>query len=383
MSQSDTQPIDPSFVQMNPQKLQKVIALFHKQHADGAFPGGQMVVRRYGKIVVNEAIGIARSTKSPANDAFRVQQDTPFPVYSAGKPIAAIVIALLEDRGLLDVHAPIAALLPEFSAYGKDHITTLDVLTHTAGILIPSAYTVDPEKQLSWHMIVEAKPMYPRGTFAYMPLEYGVLLNAIVSQLTGKTLAECLNTDIAIPLNLPALQYGLAQRDINTIAYSFWLGKTPVKLYDAWITDVEGKINAAACFDSMNPAYNMITDANTLASFYEFLVQKGISPTGKHIVSSTLLDQYTHKAVSGWNKTLKIPLSMGRGFTLGGLLPSSYGWWNTGGCFGHGGLFSSLAYGDHRTQLAVAIFTNGNRSLYDFYKRFLPLTQTIRQACNE
>lgn len=381
MSHSYAQPVDPLSVNMNPKKLQKVIALFHQQQADGAFPGGQMVVRRYGEVVVNEHIGMARPAKSPHTLASLVQEQTPFPIYSAGKPIAAIVIALMEDRALLDVTAPISDLLPEFAAHGKEQINTLDVLTHTAGILIPSSYTLDPEKLLVWQMIVEAKPMYSRGTFAYMPLEYGIILNEIVLRVTGKTLAEFLHTEIAIPLNLPALQYGLAQRDINTLAYSFWLGKTPIKIYDVLIANVENSINSAVCFNSMNPAYNMITDANTLAEFYEFLVRKGVSSANKRVISQQTLDKYTHKAVSGWNKTLKIPLSMGRGFTLGGLLPSAYGWWNTLGCFGHGGLFSSLAFGDHRTQLAVAIITNGNRSLYDFYKRFLPLTHGIRQAC--
>ena len=344
------QAVDPVSVQMNPKKLGKVIALFKKQQSNGAFQGGQMVVRRFGEVVVNEHIGIARPSQSTESITYSVQHNTPFPVYSAGKPIAAIVIAILEDRGLLDVAAPISDLLPEFAAHNKQDITTLDILTHTAGILIPSSYTLVPEKQLVWRSIVEATPMYPRGTFAYMPLEYGVILTEIVMRVTGKTLPEFLDAEIATPLHLPALQYGLANRDINTLAYSFWLGKKPVKIYDALIADVEENMNAEACFNSMNPAYNMITDASTLAAFYEFLIRKELSPNGKPLLSEQTLHKYTTKAISGWNKTLKIPLSMGRGFTLGGMLPSAYGWWNTQGCFGHGGMFSSLAYGDHRAR---------------------------------
>ena len=97
-----------------------------------------------------------------------------------------------------------------------------------------------------------------------------------------------------------------------------------------------------------------------LAAFYECMIRKGLGPNGRQLLSNQTLHKYTTKAISGWNKTLKIPLSMGRGFTLGGLFPSAYGWWNTQGCFGHGGMFSSLAYGDHRTQLTVSIITNGN-----------------------
>ncbi|MCX7120066.1 MAG: serine hydrolase, partial [Legionellales bacterium] len=88
---------------------------------------------------------------------------------------------------------------------------------------MPSSYTLTPEKKLVWRSIVEAAPMYPRGTFAYMQLEYGVILSEIVMRVTGKTLPEFLDVEIATPLHLPALQYGLANRDINTLAYSFWL----------------------------------------------------------------------------------------------------------------------------------------------------------------
>lgn len=369
--------VDPTLVNMDPQQLGKTIALFQKQQKDGAFFGGQMVVRRYGTVVVNEHIGMTRQD-APCP----VQPTTPIPVYSAGKPIVAIAIAILEDRGLLDVKAPIAELLPEFAACGKERITTLDILTHTAGILIPSSYTLNPEKKLTWRTIIEAKPMYVRGTFAYMPLEYGVILSEIIMRLSGKGLSEFVMEEISTPLHIPALQYGLADRDIHSLAYSYWLGSNPVKIYGNIIAEkFEESINDEACFNSMNPAYNMVTDASSLAVFYEFLVKKGVTLTGQQLISAQTLQQYTTKAISGWNKTLKVPIAMGRGFTLGGLLPSIYGWWNSKGCFGHGGMFSSLAFGDQRNELAVAIITNGNRSMYDFYKRFMPLTHGIRTAC--
>ena len=113
------QAVDPVSVQMDPKKLENVIDLFKKQQSSGAFPGGQMVVRRFGEVVVNESIGIARPALSTNSIPYSVKHHTPFPVYSTGKPIAAIVIAILEDRGLIDVTAPISDLLSEFAAHGK------------------------------------------------------------------------------------------------------------------------------------------------------------------------------------------------------------------------------------------------------------------------
>lgn len=156
-----------------------------------------------------------------------------------------------------------------------------------------------------------------------------------------------------------------------------------MKIYGSYIADnIEKSLNDPAFFDSMNPAYNMITDAASLAAFYEFLVNKGKTVTGTQLISEKTFLTYTHKAVSGWNKTLHVPLTMGRGFTLGAaLMPSIYGWWHASSCFGHGGFFSALAFGDHHTKLAVAILTNGNHSMYDLYQRFLPLSHRIRMSC--
>ncbi|UCF60121.1 MAG: beta-lactamase family protein, partial [Anaerolineaceae bacterium] len=130
--------VKPESVNIDSGKLAKVVELFQDQQRSGAFPGGQLVLRRNGKLVLNEAVGIARGLRPNENiPPAQVQTQTPFPVLSAGKPLAAIVIAMLEDRGELDVNAPIAHIFPDFAQHGKEQITTLDVLTHRSGILMP------------------------------------------------------------------------------------------------------------------------------------------------------------------------------------------------------------------------------------------------------
>lgn len=379
-------PVEPSFVNMDQDKLSNVVKRFQQQQSSGAFPGGQMVVRRNGMVVVNEAVGLARGLRSTeAIETVNVQPQTPFPVYSSGKPLAAIAIAMLEERGLMDVEAPIAKIFPEFARHGKDDITTLDVLTHKAGILVPSLYAdykrvANRESVLT--RLVDAKPMYKRGTFAYMPTEFGAILCELVQRVVGKTLAEFVADEISVPLNLPALRYGLAGRDRNSLAYTYWLGKDKVMVGGNNVAENFEEINnSAELFESTNPAFSMVTDAASLAAFYEFLLNKGITNGGKQLVSEKKIRQYTTRAASGWNKSLGTFIAIGRGFTVGTVTPSAFGWWNTGKCFGHGGAFSSLGFGDSRTGLSVAIATNGNRNINDFVKRFIPLTDRLRKAC--
>ena len=229
--------------------------------------------------------------------------------------------------------------------------------------------------------LVEAKPRYRRGTFAYMPTEFGAILCEITRRVDGRALADFVRDEISVPLNLPALRYGLAGRDLNSLAFTYWLGKERLMMFDTNIAeDFEEVNNAAESFNSENPAFSMVTDAASLAAFYEFLLNKGVTSAGKQLLSEKTIHQYSKRAVSGWNRSLGTFIAEGRGFTVGTLTPSAFGWWNTGKCFGHGGAFSSLAFGDFKTGLAVAIVTNGNRNIGDFVKRFIPLTHRLRKA---
>ncbi|HET9929704.1 MAG TPA: serine hydrolase domain-containing protein, partial [Polyangiaceae bacterium] len=132
-----TEQVDVEGARMDAARLSEVVARFRRQHAEGVFPGGQLVVRRRGRLVVDEAVGIARG--------FRETEDeprTPFTttqrscLFSAGKPLVGIAIAVLEQARAIDVERPVAFYFPEFAAAGKADITVLDVLLHRSGLYL-------------------------------------------------------------------------------------------------------------------------------------------------------------------------------------------------------------------------------------------------------
>ena len=377
-------PIDPVTVGLNPIKLNHVAERFRNQQTSGAFPGGQLVVRRNNRVVLNLSMGLARGFRKSEQNHIEVQQDTPFPVYSTGKPLAALAISLLEERGVIDINQPVAEIIPEFASHGKKDITILDVLTHRAGIIEPRLYheyQKATEHTYTLNLVAQATPVYKRGTLAYMPWEFEVILNELVLRTTQKNLAQFINDEVSVPLGLPALQYGLANRALDKIAYSFWFGKPKEIVAGTNVAENFEEINnSQALFDSKNPAFSMVTDASSLAAFYEFLLNGGVTQASKQIIKEKSIRKYTSLSISGWNKSLRTYMAIGRGFILGTRLPSPYGWWNTKQCFGHAGAFSSLAFADYKTGLSVAILINGNRGLMDFAKRFMPLTHQIRSA---
>jgi CubicO group peptidase (beta-lactamase class C family) len=377
---------DPASVDMDACQLASVADKFRRQHFSGAFPGGQLVVRRSGKLVLNEALGIARGYRNDEEaSAVPVVPQTPFPNHSCGKPLAAIVIAMLEDHGKLDINAPIAEVFPEFAYNGKEQITTLDVLTHRSGILMPhlaGKLGLWNDKEAMQKELIAVVPTYPRGTLAYQPGEYGWILSEVVRRVDGRSLPEYFAEEIATPLRLPALRFGLAGRELNSLAYQYWFGPDKVMIggFNAAYR-FEKMANAKSYFDSLNPAFTLISDAASLAAFYDFILGGGRAASGEQLISERTLRQYTTRQVSGLDKSLKIFQALGRGFQMGTLTPSLYGWWNTRQCFGHAGVFSCLAFGDYQTNVSAAIFTNGNRGIGDVMKRFIPLSHGIRKAC--
>lgn len=118
--------------------FERVAEVFRGQQAKGRFPGGQLVIRHKGREVLSVAVGVARGFRETEGVApIAVTAQTRFSVFSASKAVVALAVAMLEDRGVLDVAAPVAQYVPDFAANGKGELTVLDVLTHRAGVFTP------------------------------------------------------------------------------------------------------------------------------------------------------------------------------------------------------------------------------------------------------
>jgi CubicO group peptidase (beta-lactamase class C family) len=63
-----------------------------------------------------------------------MQPDSLVPVYSSSKGATAVVVALLVERGQLDLDARVASYWPEFAQGGKSSVTVRQLLSHQAGL---------------------------------------------------------------------------------------------------------------------------------------------------------------------------------------------------------------------------------------------------------
>jgi CubicO group peptidase (beta-lactamase class C family) len=83
-------------------------------------------------------VAVANSTETIwthlAPGADEVGRNSIFLLASITKPIIATAIMRLVEEGRLLLRLPVAHYIPEFGAYGKQHVTTWHLLTHTSGI---------------------------------------------------------------------------------------------------------------------------------------------------------------------------------------------------------------------------------------------------------
>lgn len=173
--------------------------------------GLQVAAYLNGELVVDAWAGIA----DPATGR-PVDGETLFTVWSAGKGVAATVIHLLVERGLLGYDTLVASVWPAFGTHGKQAITVQHVLTHTAGIpQIPEG--VSPAELLDWETmcqrITELAPLWPPGTATgYHAMTYGWLVGEVARRVDGRPFAQIVQQEICEPLGISSLFFGIPDR---------------------------------------------------------------------------------------------------------------------------------------------------------------------------
>jgi CubicO group peptidase (beta-lactamase class C family) len=130
------------------------------------------------------------------------EPDTRVNVYSVGKPVIALAVVLLAERGLLDLDDPIARHWPEFGSGAS----VRQALTHTAGLPVfpvPRPASAWAEWNVLCADLATAEPLWPPGTVAAEhALTYGHLLGEIVRRIDGRPPARFVAEEIAEPYGL-------------------------------------------------------------------------------------------------------------------------------------------------------------------------------------
>src|SRR5436305_14370754 len=108
-------------------ELSRTLELLKQGIHDGLHAGAQLNVSRRGQTIAELALGESRP-------GVAMSPHTVNAWLSSGKPVAAVAIAQLWERGRLNLDDPVVRHIPEFAPHGKECVTIRHLLTHTAGL---------------------------------------------------------------------------------------------------------------------------------------------------------------------------------------------------------------------------------------------------------
>jgi CubicO group peptidase (beta-lactamase class C family) len=359
----------------------RVQALIDRLVADDVERGLQVAAYHEGELVVDAWAGVADAATGREVDGRSL-----FMVWSSGKPVGAIVLHMLVERGALTYDTSLASFWPEFGSHDKDSITVEHVLTHTAGI--PQIPDVGPDELLDWttmcERLADLAPLWtPGAKMGYHSMTYGWLVGETARRVDGRPFAQIVREDLAEPLQLDDFYFGIPDNVEDRVAT---LEEAPVA--EAPESPPDGVLVVATTPPWRNPSFawanqaavrrvglpssGLITNARSLARFYADLV----SPV-PIAVSSERIQQATMLRREGFDVILGIEERRSLGCHLGG--PSSP-MSERVTAFGHAGAGGTYAFADPAYRFTFALTKNRMRDAAPEEDTALLVARELRAA---
>jgi CubicO group peptidase (beta-lactamase class C family) len=387
--------VQPTEVAATPEGVCAVWESIEAMYRTRLFPAIQLCVRRHGEVVMHRALGYAAGSgpEDPLDaELVPVTLDTPFLLYSASKAVTAMVIHKLDEERRLHLDDRISDYIPEFSGHGKQWITIRHVLGHRAGIpnLPPGA--MDPAMLERPERIIEllcaARPRFrPGRRLAYHAVTGGFLLGEVVRRATGHDIRRVLRDEIAEPLGLHWLSYGLRAEEIDRRAHDAVTGYPVLPPFSGLFrralgTGFRDAVRIASdprFLTGIVPSANVVCTADELCSFYQCLLDEGKLGSAQVFDPRTVRHATSEQTYWDLDLTMGVPVRYGLGFVLGGETASLFGS-RAPRAFGHLGFTSIFSWADPDRRLAVALLSSGKTFLSLDVVRIFQVIRRIGRA---
>ena len=347
-----------------------------REHVDrGWHSAAQLAVYRDGRPQLDLRLG----------DAAR--PDARLLWFSATKPLTAVAILILAERGLLDLDRPIAEIWPEFARGGKATVTTQQVLTHRGGFpVLPRDF--DWSRIDDWAAVCEAtaslEAQWEPGTVVgYHPVTFGLALGEVIRRVDGRMPRDFLREEIFEPLGMDA-SLGLEDARHGEVVLPEALSEVTwqdPEGTEGRTSDIVRRFRMPSTLRGQLPSANAIGPAEALARFYAMLERGGsIEIDGREVRilrPETVRDATRVHAAVDADFVSGMPSSFGLGFMVGGPLDP----WCDTALFGHTGQQCTVSFADRERGLAVAYVTNGLHDPLVVQERTQQLVAALRRAC--
>lgn len=348
----------------------------------GLHLGAQLYVSLRGETVADGAVGEDRPGHPLTSRHLMLW-------LSSSKPVTAVALAQLWERGKLEWDDPVVRFLPEFGANGKDRITLRHLLTHTGGIRMLDVGWPGS----SWDQIIarlsamRPEPRWVPGEKAgYHTASSWFILGEVVRRADGRPYEHYVREEIFEPLGMLDSWVGMpveryrSYRDAGRIGAMFDT-ESPERPSQDWDTEER-------CTRS-HPGGNGYGPMRELGRFYEMLLARGAvpgDPAGRRILTPQSVEALTARHRAGMlDYTFRHVLDWGLGVIVNSAqygaetVPYGYGHHASRRTFGHSGYRSSTGFADPERGLAVALAFNGTPANEQHERRIRDVLDAIYQ----
>ena len=352
-------------------------------------PGAVLVVAQNGKVLRERAFGYAelndyQGKRLAAPRAMRAS--TVFDLASVTKVLGTtLAVMVLNDRGLIDLDAPVHRYLRDFRGPRLDSITVRHLLNHSSGLV--------QWQPLYYHAANKAETY---ATIREMALQWGVgdarhysdlgfmLLGYIVEQVSGQSLDSFLDGNIYRPLGLGATGFNPRSRGFTEFAatesgngyerhmvydstFGFRYRGNPAS-WDRWRRSVlVGEANDGKAFHANGGVAGhagLFSTAADLRVLLDLLNNRG-THNGRRVIGASVIDRFLtldrYQNYLGWRLPKELPV----------------------GSFDHTGFTGTYVLGVPRYKLSIVLLTNRQNLGTDargYFPDLAPLQTAVARA---
>ncbi len=334
--------------------LDSIKKIFDRQIQDGLQYGAQLVVHRFGEVLIDFSGGFTDKSKCEP-----ITPETCFMTFSLTKPYTSACIFKLIEENAISLDDRVGDYWPDFSCRGKENMTIKQVLLHQSG-LPKNRLVFQILNSTNWTKIVNdlarQKPDFIPGSMtAYQLLNYGFILGEIVQRVTGSPIDEYLCDQFLKPLGLS--RTSMRRVDFQDEQFAPLSSGTLDHQVVAWI------FNRKRIRASLLPAASLHSTAREMAVFYQMLLNNG-EYEGERFFEPETVNLMTSLGFEGYDHSLGRKTRWGYGFFLGGdhILHPEYidgmGRGSSIDTFGHYGQRNSMVWADKINGLVVVFLCN-------------------------
>ena len=314
-------------------RLEQAAALIKKATDSGDVSAASLYVRQHD-FVFQRAFGRAHDP------------DSVFLLASITKPMTAIAVMILADRGQLALSDPVRKYIPEFTGANRDLVTIRHLLIHASGL--PDQLEENVELRKRQAPLKEFVAATSRTPLLFKPgteVKYqsmGLLLAAeIAERITKRPLRDFLRDEFFRPAGMTKTSLGLGGRKISDTMLS--QVESAPGLYGGGDSSQKWNWNSIYWRDLGAPwggAHSTAPDvARMLAMF--------LKPDGRVLKRETAAAMIT-------NQTAGLNEPRGIGWMV---KPGEFGRHCSSRTFGHYGATGTVAWADPQTQLMCVLLT--------------------------